>query len=380
MKKIVIASDSYKESLTAMEVADCIEIGFSKVFTGVVFEKIAMADGGEGTVDTLISNSKLKKISVKTVDPLFREIKSYYAFDSTNKIAIVEMALSSGLELLKSNEKNPLKTTTYGTGLLIKDAITKGAKEIIVTIGGSATNEMGIGLALALGYKFLDSEGSELEPIGENLLKITTIVENELLDFSDIKFKVACDVSNLLYGKNGAAYVYGKQKGASLEDIVTLDNGMKSLSKIFTDKTGFDYQTVPGSGAAGGLGAGLMYFCNASLESGVDLIMNYLNLEQLLDDSDLLITGEGRLDAQSINGKVPVGCAMLAEKKKIKTIAICGSIGSESNKVYDYNICSYFSAVQKPMSLSEAIENSKENLINISENIARTIKIGIDLN
>ncbi len=379
MKKIVIASDSYKESLSSLEVASCIETGFKKVFPDLDVVKIPISDGGEGTVDIVLENENIKKINVDVYDPLMRKINTYYAYDPQTNTAIIEMAKASGLELLDENEKNPLKTTTYGTGQIFVDAINKGIKNFIIGIGGSATNDAGIGFANALGYKFLDINGNELDPVGESLSKIKTIVESKVYSLEGISIEVACDVQNQLYGPNGAAYIYGEQKGGSKEQIKQLDQGLQNISKVFSEKSGKDYN-VPGAGAAGGLGAGLQYFGNATLKSGIDIITNFMNLSNELKGADLLITGEGRIDGQSKNGKTPVGCAKVARALNIPTIAICGTIGKKANEVYEYNIDSFFSAIQEPLSLEEAMNKTRFNLENISENIARTLKIGSNIN
>lgn len=364
--KVLIAVDSFKGSLSTTELAETISKGITDVSEDFIIEKIPIADGGEGTYKTLVQGLGGKTVEVIVHDPLFQKITAEYGI-LLDKTAIIEMAQSSGLPLVKEELRNPMNTTTYGVGELIKDAISKGSRNFIIGIGGSATNDGGIGMLNALGYTFLDQSGKELEPIGSSLQYIDSIDStNKLKELDECSFLVACDVDNPLFGENGAAYVYGAQKGASKEEIITLDKGLKNFGSVIKNYNGKDISNIPGSGAAGGLGGGFIGFLNAKLESGTKIIFEKLNIEEKIKNTDLVITGEGKLDFQTVMGKAPIGIAKLAEKYHKPVIAIAGSVTEEAKKGHDFGITSMFSIIDSPMSLETAMD--KENALRLLYN------------
>ena len=375
--KIVAAIDSFKGSMTSLEVSEAFEKGVKKVYKDAEFLKIPLADGGEGTVEALISNLNGKMINIRVKDPLMRETDSFYGISGDGKTAIIEMAAASGLPLLSPDERNPLKATTFGTGELIKDAFEKGCREFIIGIGGSATNDAGTGMLSALGYVFLDENGNELVPNGENLAKIRSFRDDKVIkEVSKAKFLIACDVDNPFYGPNGAACVYGKQKGATKEIIKILDNGMKNFSDVIKEIIETDISNISGSGAAGGLGGAFMAFFNAELKPGIDIITEKIELENKINGSDYVITGEGRIDFQSAMGKTPSGVAKLAKKYGIPVIAIGGSVDDEIGNIYDCGITAAFSIIDSPMTLGEAMDtkNAQRLVEKTAEQIFRLIK------
>jgi glycerate 2-kinase len=329
--KVLIAPDKFKGSLTAKEVCAAIEQGLLKIDPSLSIKSIPMADGGEGTCDILTENSEGTIISVEVSDPLFRKIKTSYGISGNGKVAFIEMARASGLQLLKKEEQNPLNTSTYGTGELIADAINRGVTKIILAIGGSATNDAGIGMAAALGVKFTNLKGETLEPTGENLIHIHTIdFENSILKKHTLEVIVLCDVTNELHGINGAAYVYAPQKGASEKDVQMLDEGLRNFEAVIEQDINFS-----GAGAAGGLGAGAKVFLNAAFSSGVEYLLKELDIETEVKHADLIITGEGKMDQQTLSGKVVMGMAQLAIKNKKPIIAFAGR-NDLSNKEVTY--------------------------------------------
>lgn len=370
--KILIAPDSYKGSLSALEVAKAIKAGIDKVDPGIETILVPMADGGEGTVQSLIDASGGKIVEHFVHDPFFRKIKSFYGIMGDGKTAVIEMAAASGLPLLKPEEVNPLKATTFGTGELIKDALDKGCNKIIIGLGGSATNDGGIGMAQALGVLFIDENGNEVGLGGGELSRIH-VVDMSKLDskISSVKFVAACDVDNPLCGERGASNVYGRQKGASDQDVITLDNGLAHLAQLVKNKLGIDKENFPGAGAAGGLGYGVMVFLNSILDSGINIISNTTRLSEKMEGADLVITGEGRIDFQTSFGKTPFGVAQLAKQKNIHVVAIAGSLGEDYKGLYEKGFDGIFSIIDKPMPLNEAIENTNELIENVTEAIIR---------
>ena len=375
--KVVAAIDSFKGSMTSLEVAAAFEKGVKKVYKDVEFIKIPLADGGEGTVKALIDNLDGKMINIKVKDPLMRDIDSFYGISGDGKTAVIEMAAASGLPLLSLDERNPLKATTFGTGELIKDALEKGCREFIIGIGGSATNDAGTGMLSALGYTFLDENGNELEPNGENLINIRSFKDDKAMkELSEAKFLIACDVDNPFYGTNGAAHVYGKQKGATSDIIKILDDGMRNFSNVIEKIKKTDISNISGSGAAGGLGGAFTAFFNSELKPGIDIITEKIELENKINSSDYVITGEGRIDFQSAMGKTPSGVAKLAKKYGIPVIAIGGSVDDEIGNIYDCGITAAFSIIDSPMTLGEAMDtkNAQRLVEKTAEQIFRLIK------
>ncbi|MFV9567791.1 glycerate kinase [Thermoanaerobacter mathranii] len=372
--KILIAPDKFKESLSALKVADSIEKGILKVFPKVVIEKVPMADGGEGTVESLVNATGGKIIKTNVKDPLFRDIESFYGILGDGKTAVIEMAAASGLYLLKDYERNPMITTTYGTGQLIKDALDKGCRNFIIAVGGSATNDGGAGMATALGVKFYDKDGREIGLGGGALSKIYSI-DTSNLDYrlKECRFIVACDVANPLIGENGASRVYGPQKGATKEMVKVLDKNLEHYGKLLEKYFNKRIIDVPGSGAAGGLGAGLMAFLNAQLKSGIEIIIEALKLEEKIKEADIVISGEGKVDFQTAFGKTISGIAKLCKKHNKPFIVIAGTV-EDIEKLYEIGVSSVFSIMEKPMSLEDAIKNAPTLLEKSAERIFRLIK------
>ncbi|EIW00949.1 glycerate kinase [Thermoanaerobacter siderophilus] len=373
--KILIAPDKFKGSLSAFEVADSIEKGILKVFPEAVIEKVPMADGGEGTVESLVNATGGKIIKTNVKDPLFRGIESFYGILGDGETAVIEMAAASGLYLLKDYERNPMITTTYGTGQLIKDALDKGCRNFIIAVGGSATNDGGAGMATALGVKFYDKDGREIGLGGGALSKIYSI-DTSNLDYrlKECRFIVACDVANPLIGENGASRVYGPQKGATKEMVKVLDKNLEHYGKLLEKYFNKRIIDVPGSGAAGGLGAGLMAFLNAQLKSGIEIIIEALKLEEKIKEADIVISGEGKVDFQTAFGKTISGIAKLCKKHNKPFIVIAGTV-EDIEKLYEIGVSSVFSIMEKPMSLEDAIKNAPTLLEKSAERIFRLIKV-----
>ena len=377
--KILIAPDSFKGSATSSKAAEAIGKGVHTVFPDADLIKIPVADGGEGTVEALTDSMHGEIISKSVKGPLGEAVEAEYGI-LPGEVAVIEMASASGLPLVPDNKRNPLITSTYGTGQLILDALSRGCKEIILGIGGSATNDGGTGMARALGYKFLDSSGNELAEGGASLVNLEEIDDSEVDDsIFKIKFFIACDVTNPLTGLEGASHIYGAQKGASSGDIEILDGALGKLAAVVSKKYARVNEDIPGAGAAGGLGYGLMEFCGGELKSGIEIVLDLIKFNDYLDGVDLVISGEGRIDGQSVYGKVPVGIAGRAKKKNIPVLVVVGDIGPKVDAVYDHGIDAVMSSVNKAMSLEEAMSRSYELLIDSSARAMRMIKIGMNL-
>ncbi|VDB00688.1 Glycerate kinase [Olavius algarvensis spirochete endosymbiont] len=376
--KIIIASDSYKGSNTSMRVAELIEAGAKAVFPEASYVKIPIADGGEGTVEALTSGLRGKIEHVKAQDALGRPIDSFYGVLGDK--AVLEMAAASGLPLLARNERNPLITSTFGTGQQLLAALNAGYKDITIGIGGSATNDGGAGMARALGYRFLNSEGRELPEGGAALAELTRLDDTEVSPLlQEAKINVACDVDNPLLGPNGASATYGPQKGANEAAVEELDAALTNFADVVERWKGSKLRNSPGTGAAGGLGFGLMAFCNARIESGINTILDLVNFESQLKGAHLVITGEGRIDGQTIRGKVPVGVAIRAKKCGIPVLAIVGDIGSNAKAVFKYGIDSIMSTVDRTMRRDEAMERSSETLQDAAQRACMMIRIGMKI-
>lgn len=376
--KIIIAPDSYKESLTAMQVASAIEAGFKQMLPDATYIKLPMADGGEGTVQSLVdaSNGNIETCMVSA--PLGEQVEAFYGLMGDKKTAIIEMAAASGLHLVKPELRNPLLTTSYGTGELIKAVLDKGFEHIIIGIGGSATNDAGIGMAQALGVKMLDKNGQPIASGGGAIANLATIDCSEMDSrLTKIKLEIACDVDNPLCGPKGASVVFGPQKGATAEMIATLDNNLAHYADILKQQLGKDIINVEGAGAAGGMGATLLALFNASLRPGIDIVMDAVNLDQIVSDANLVITGEGRIDSQTIHGKTPVGVARTAKKYNLPVIGIAGCLSDDCDVVYDHGIDSVFSAVPAAISLEAALEKAAFNVEKTACNIAALLKINL---
>lgn len=374
--KIVIAPDSFKESLTALEAAQAIEKGMKKVLPDADFIKVPMADGGEGTVQSLVDATGGKIISKTVTGPLGEPVEAFFGISGDEKTAVIEMAAASGLHLVPAEKRNPLITTTRGTGELISTALDYGIEQIIIGIGGSATNDGGTGMAKALGIKLLDSNGNEIADGGGALANIAAIdVSNIDPRLASVCIEVACDVDNPLTGPRGASSIFGPQKGATPEMVRLLDGNLHHYAEMIRRDVGKDIEQIAGAGAAGGLGAGLMAFLSAELKRGVDIVLEATALEAQLKDADFVITGEGKIDAQTVFGKTPIGVAKTAKKHSIPVIAIAGNVGSDSHVVHEHGIDAVFSIVPGIIPLSDAFENASVYVERLAENIASVIKL-----
>uniref|UniRef100_A0A7C5V2X0 Glycerate kinase n=1 Tax=Caldicellulosiruptor owensensis TaxID=55205 RepID=A0A7C5V2X0_9FIRM len=370
--KYLVAPDKYKGSFDALVASEIIKEAIFEVDKDAEVFQLPLADGGEGTLTALskIFNAKTEEVEVN--DPLFRKIKSKIGFFEDK--AIIEMAECSGLLLLKDHERNPLYTTTYGVGQLIKYAISKGVKEIIIGIGGSATNDAGTGMLSALGMKFLDENGNELKPIGENLIKIKKIDDSEFLnDVRKVKFTVLCDVTNPLYGENGAAYVFAPQKGADENAVKLLDMGLRNFANVSQEYLGKDLSLSSGAGAAGGLGFALLAFLNAQYVSGIDYILSASRAEEHVKWADIIITGEGRFDKQSLSGKSTIGIARLGAKFGKMVIVVSGSIDCPFEEYSKEGITSIFSIVDMASSLDRCLKEAPRLLKETTKSIVNLI-------
>lgn len=375
--KIVIAPDSYKESLSALEVATAIEAGFREIFPSAQYVKLPVADGGEGTVEAMVAATQGRIVHVPVTGPLGERVDGFYGLSGDERSAFIEMAAASGLELVAPSQRNPLKTTSWGTGELIRHALDVGVKHIIIGIGGSATNDGGAGMAQALGAALVDEQGQAIGPGGGELEKLARIDLSGLDPrLSDCRIEVACDVTNPLIGDDGASAVFGPQKGATPEMIASLDRGLDHYAKTIARDLDLDVLDLAGGGAAGGMGAALYAFCGAQLRQGIEIVTDALHLDEQVADADLVITGEGRIDSQTIHGKVPVGVAKVAKRYNKPVIGIAGSLTADVGVVHDHGIDAVFSVIYTVCSLEEALESARENVQMAARNIAAVLKVG----
>ena len=372
MFKVLISPDSFKESLDGMEVAMAIRQGLERGIDGVESICLPVADGGDGTIEALVKASNGSFMTSRVLDPLGLPIDAIWGVMGDGVTAVIEMARASGLALLTDEQRDPRYTTTFGTGQLIYEAIQKGYKKLIIGIGGSATNDGGVGMAQALGVKFLDQNGKELPFGGAPLVDLKEIdMSNISPEISELSVLVASDVSNPLCGKTGASAIYGPQKGATPKMVLELDSALKNYANVISSTLGKNVELSSGSGAAGGLGAGLMAFMNAELRPGIDLVTEALDFDKYLQDCDLVITGEGAIDGSTIFNKAPVGVAKRAKKYNIPVIAFAGTLGDGYQKVYEHGIDAVFNVQNKPMSLQDSMKNTKELLVDSVERVIR---------
>jgi glycerate kinase len=375
--KIVIAPDSYKESLSALEVATAIERGFREIFPSANYVKLPVADGGEGTVEAMVAATQGRVIHVPVTGPLGEPVDGFYGLSGDERCAFIEMAAASGLELVPPSQRNPLKTTSWGTGELIRHALDAGVKHIIIGIGGSATNDGGAGMVQALGAELLDASQEPIGPGGGELVKLAHIDVSGLDQrLKACRIEVACDVTNPLIGEEGATAVFGPQKGATPEMIVTLDNALAHYAQVIAHDLDRDVMSLSGGGAAGGMGAALHAFCGAQLRQGIEIVTDALRLADQVADADLVITGEGRIDSQTIHGKVPVGVAKVAKRFNKPVIGIAGSLTADVGVVHDHGIDAVFSVIYTICSLEDALENASANVQMAARNIAAVLKVG----
>ncbi|MBR4732574.1 MAG: glycerate kinase [Lachnospiraceae bacterium] len=375
--RLLFASDSFKGSLTSMETAELLTKAAKEVFENAECTGIPVADGGEGTVDALLSATGGEKIYVNVHGPLMENVKACYG-KIDDKKAVIEMAAASGLTLIPQEKRDPMRTTTYGTGELLRNALEKGFEEIYVCIGGSATNDGGMGCGKALGIRFLDQDGKELEGTGKDLEKVRTIDASGLDSrWKKVKLTIACDVTNPLCGENGATRTFAPQKGADAQTVEFLEKGMQNYRDVIKRQFGKDPDQISGAGAAGGLGAMLMILLGGTMRSGIETVLDLNNFDRLLQNTDFVITGEGRTDWQSAGGKVLWGVGERAKKAGVPVIALSGSLGPGYEKVYEHGITSIMTTVDGPMSLEEAMSRAKELYYQAAIRTFRLIKAGI---
>ncbi|ENO1848188.1 glycerate kinase [Vibrio vulnificus] len=369
--KIIIAPDSYKESLTAMDVAIAIEKGFKQVLPDAHYVKLPMADGGEGTVQSMVDATGGTIIEHTVTGPLGQRVDGFFGLLGEGKTAVIEMAAASGLHLVTPDQRNPLITTTLGTGELIKAALDHGVKHIIVGIGGSATNDGGIGMAQALGIKLLDAQGNALGYGGGELAKLATIDCSQLDPrLAQVRLEVACDVDNPLCGTKGASAVFGPQKGATPEMVTILDKNLAHYAAIIKQQLDVDVRDMAGAGAAGGMGAALLGLLNAELRPGIEIVMDAVRLDEIVADADLVITGEGRIDSQTIHGKTPIGVARTAKKHGLPVIGIAGCLSADCGVVHEHGLDAVFAVVNRSVDLPTALAEAAENVELTARNVA----------
>ncbi|MDN2487932.1 glycerate kinase [Kosakonia sacchari] len=375
--KIVIAPDSYKESLSALDVATAIESGFREIFPTAEYVKIPVADGGEGTVEAMVAATDGRIVKVTVKGPLGEQAEGFYGISGDEQSAFIEMAAASGLEMVPPAKRDPLITTSWGTGELIRHALDAGVKHIIIGIGGSATNDGGAGMVQALGAKLLDENGQQIA-LGGAALETLARIDTAQLDkrLAECRIEVACDVTNPLTGKEGASAVFGPQKGATPEMIARLDKALGHYARIIARDLDLDVLHLAGGGAAGGMGAALYAFCGAELRQGIEIVTDALALDEYVIGADLVITGEGRIDSQTVHGKVPVGVAKVAKRHNIPVIGIAGSLTADVGVVHHHGIDAVFSVIYKVCSLEDALENAGENVRMTARNVAAVLKAG----
>ncbi|MBJ9276057.1 glycerate kinase [Citrobacter amalonaticus] len=375
--KIVIAPDSYKESLSALEVANAIEQGFREIWPDADYVKLPVADGGEGTVEAMVAATAGRIVDVDVTGPLGEPVTAFFGLSGDERTAFIEMAAASGLEQVPVALRDPLKTTSWGTGELIRHALDAGVDHIIIGLGGSATNDGGAGMVQALGAKLLDARQNEIGKGGAALDALARIDISQLDPrLAACRIEVACDVTNPLTGKEGASAVFGPQKGATAETIDRLDTALVHYAQIIARDLEVDVLELAGGGAAGGMGAALYAFCGAQLRRGIEIVTDALQLDACVADADLVVTGEGRMDSQTIHGKVPVGVAKVAKRYHKPVIGIAGSLTADVGIVHEHGLDAVFSVIYTICTLDDALKNAAENVRMTARNVAATIKMG----
>ncbi|EGR4196903.1 glycerate kinase [Vibrio cholerae] len=370
--KVVIAPDSFKESLTAKQVCDAIQAGLARVWHDAKFVAIPVADGGEGTVQSLVDATQGRLVEVKVMGPQGKRVEAFYGMLGDNQTAVIEMAAASGLHHVPLAQRDPKLTTSFGTGELIRHALDQGVTKLIIGLGGSATNDGGVGMLAALGACFTNADGDPIQLTGGGLRELTHI---DLQDFDprlqNCDILVACDVNNPLCGDKGASAVFGPQKGATPEDVQLLDGALRQFGLLTEKVTGKMVLESAGAGAAGGMGAALLAYTQAILRPGIEIVLETVQLAHQVSDADLVITGEGRIDSQTVHGKTPMGVAKVAKRFDVPVLALCGCTGDNYQAVYQCGIDAVFAAVPRAMSLEDALKESDFNLADLAENVAR---------
>ena len=376
--KIIIAPDSFKESLSAECAAMAIEDGFRAVFPELEAVRLPVADGGEGTVDALIAATGGHRIDIEVTDPQGHRVRGFYGVNGKGDCAVIEMAAASGLMLVPAGQRDPLTATSFGTGELIRHALDGGIRHIILGIGGSATVDGGIGMVQALGGRFTDAQGIDLPWGGAALAQLAAIDLSQLDPrLAQCRIEVACDVENPLTGPCGAAAVFGPQKGASVQDVQVLDAALAHLAAVIFRHLGVNVLEWPGGGAAGGMGVAARLFLRGNMRSGIDIIMDAIGLEEAMQGATLVITGEGRLDQQTINGKAPVGVARLAQRYHVPVIGLAGILGEGVEVVHQHGLEAVFSILPRLAPLETVLEQGEENLRYAAQNLARVYRLGM---
>jgi len=376
--KIIIAPDSFKESLSAECAAMAIEDGFRAVFPELEAVRLPVADGGEGTVDALIAATGGHRIDIEVTDPQGHRVRGFYGVNGKGDCAVIEMAAASGLMLVPAGQRDPLAATSFGTGELIRHALDGGIRHIILGIGGSATVDGGIGMVQALGGRFTDAQGIDLPWGGAALAQLAAIDLSQLDPrLAQCRIEVACDVENPLTGPCGAAAVFGPQKGASVQDVQVLDAALAHLAAVIFRHLGVNVLEWPGGGAAGGMGVAARLFLRGNMRSGIDIIMDAIGLEEAMQGATLVITGEGRLDQQTINGKAPVGVARLAQRYHVPVIGLAGILGEGVEVVHQHGLEAVFSILPRLAPLETVLEQGEENLRYAAQNLARVYRLGM---
>ncbi len=370
--KILVSIDSFKGSLSSLEAGLATKEGILEVYPNANVKVLAIADGGEGTVDAILNSTDFRKIAIKTVNANHDEVEAYYALKDDK--AVIEVASSVGITLVK--EKKPFAFSSYGVGLMIKDAINRNIKELIIGLGGSVTNDAGLGMMQALGYKFYDKNGKILPSKTTSLAKVAKIDYQGAIDLGKIKVTIASDVKNPLCGKNGATFIFGQQKGVKLNELDILDNSLNHFATIMNSFFGKDKKEIPGSGAAGGIGFALLNIFDSVIRPGIDVILEVNKFKDEVLNTDIVITGEGRLDRQTAFGKAPFGIASMAKKYKKPVIAFAGIVKEDAKCLNTQGIDAYFPIIQELVSLTEALDkkNAASNLKNTVEQVFRIIK------
>lgn len=378
--RIIVAPDSFKGSVSAVDVAEAISRGISTVFADAEVLKVPIADGGEGTVEALVAATRGNLMQARVTGPMGESIDAHWGVLGDGGTAVIEMAAASGLPLVHGHKRDPRVATTYGTGELMRAAIDKGLRRIIIGIGGSATNDGGAGMARALGVRFLDNSGYELPDGGAALADLADIDLTGLDErLKETSILVACDVDNPLCGPRGASAVYGPQKGATPEMIAELDDALMNYAGIARKATGIDAANQPGAGAAGGLGAGMLFFCGAELRPGVDIVLEATGFVDMVKTADFVITGEGRTDLQTAYGKAPVGIAKVAKQFGVPVICLTGGLGDGAEAVLDHGVDALMSIIPGPMTLEQSIQHADDLIEAAAVRLCRLIKVGMDI-
>lgn len=376
--KIILAPDSYKGSLTALEVCRAMEKGIRRVLPEAEVSSIPMADGGEGTVQSLVDATGGRILRRMVTGPLGEKVEAFFGIMGDGKTGVIEMAAASGLPLVPDGRRNPRLATTFGTGELILAAVEEGCQRLVVGIGGSATNDGGAGMAMALGYRFLKKDGAELPLGGAALKDLDRVVDTRPTGcrLQGVEVIVACDVNNPLTGPDGASAVYGPQKGATPEMVEELDAALERFALVVERDLGVQVRDLPGAGAAGGLGAGLKAFLGAELKPGIEIVAEALKLKERMREAELVFTGEGRIDSQTIKGKTPIGVAQAAKSHDLPVLAVAGSLGSGAEMVFEHGIDGLSSIVDKPMELQEALLRADDLVAAATERMLRIYLVG----